>query len=67
MPLAQLHILEDTFVKIATISVPKLTYMYNQLSENEKQEFLESIAIMASNKRGGPGGRLQELEDFAAF
>ena len=49
----------NTFVKIATISVPKLTYMYNQLSEAEKQEFLESIAVLAKR------GRLRDLDEFA--
>jgi phosphatidate cytidylyltransferase len=34
----------NTFVKIATISVPKLSYMYNQLTDEEKKQFLESIS-----------------------
>lgn len=33
----------NTFVRLATISVPKLIYMYNLLSENEQVEFLEQI------------------------
>lgn len=33
----------NTFVKLATVSVPKLAYMYSLLSEQEKMEFLESI------------------------
>lgn len=35
----------NTFVKIATISVPKLTYMYNQLNDEEKKTFLQSISV----------------------
>jgi phosphatidate cytidylyltransferase len=38
----------NTFVKIATISVPKLTYMYNSLTEDEKREFLESVTLVAT-------------------
>ena len=33
----------NTFVKLATVSVPKLTYMYSMLSEQEKKLFLEMI------------------------
>lgn len=50
----------NTFVKIATISVPKLVYMYDQLSENEKKEFLKSIDVMADRNKG----RLAEFEQF---
>lgn len=50
----------NTFVKIATISVPKLTYMYNQLSDLEKKTFLESVSLAATGKRGG---RIR-LEDY---
>ncbi|CAB9507749.1 Phosphatidate cytidylyltransferase 2 [Seminavis robusta] len=42
----------NTFVKIATISVPKLTWMYNELTEEEKREFLESITMVATRKGG---------------
>jgi hypothetical protein len=34
----------NTFVKLATVSVPKLTYMYSLLSEQEKKDFLLSIS-----------------------
>jgi len=34
----------NTFVKLATISVPKLVYMYSLLSENEKIQFLDHIS-----------------------
>ena len=34
----------NTFVKLATVSVPKLTYMYSLLTEQEQMEFLETIA-----------------------
>jgi hypothetical protein len=33
----------NTFVKMTTVSVPKLIYMYNLLSDNEKREFLTQI------------------------
>ena len=49
----------NTFVKIATISVPKLTYMYNQLSDLEKKEFLESVSLAAGKRHG----RIR-LEDY---
>lgn len=41
----------NTFVKFATISVPKLSYMYSLLSESEKYEFLNSISatILTTN------------------
>ncbi|CAB9501589.1 Phosphatidate cytidylyltransferase 1 [Seminavis robusta] len=41
----------NTFVKIATISVHKMTYMYNQLTEEEKREFLESITLVATKNK----------------
>jgi len=33
----------NTFVKMATVSVPKMIYMYNLLRDDEKAEFLEQI------------------------
>ena len=33
----------NTFVKLATVSVPKLYYMYSLLSDAEKKEFLDQI------------------------
>lgn len=33
----------NSFVKLATVSVPKLVYMYQMLSDVEKQAFLEEI------------------------
>lgn len=34
----------NTFVKLAMVSVPRLTYLYSLLGEHEKKEFLKSIA-----------------------
>ena len=34
----------QTFIRFSTISVPKLTYMYSMLTEQEKLAFLESIS-----------------------
>jgi len=34
----------NTFVRMATVSAPKLVYMYSMLSDEEKRVFLESIA-----------------------
>lgn len=33
----------NTFVKLASVSVPKLVYMYSMLSDQDKLEFLEAI------------------------
>jgi len=33
----------NTFVKIDTISIPKMIYMYNLLSDTDKKEFLEAV------------------------
>jgi phosphatidate cytidylyltransferase len=41
----------NTFVKLATISVPKLVYMYSLLTENEKKSFLETIAVVGKKKK----------------
>jgi phosphatidate cytidylyltransferase len=41
----------NTFVKLATVSVPRLTYMYSLLSENEKQLFIQSIAVAGRAKK----------------
>lgn len=46
----------NTFVRMATISVPKLLYMYDLLTPAEQVEFLE--AITGGNKR-----RLQKIVD----
>ena len=51
----------NTFVKIATISVPKLTYMYHQLNDEEKKLFLESIM-----GKGRPRIRLEDFGFWAA-
>jgi len=54
----------NTFVKISTISVPKLTYMYNQLSDSEKREFLESIALVTTGRgKHRDSGRFR-LDEF---
>jgi phosphatidate cytidylyltransferase len=34
----------NTFVRMATVSAPKLVYMYNMLSDEEKRAFIDSIA-----------------------
>lgn len=47
----------NTFVKLATVSVPRLTYLYGMLSDREKVEFLRSIAA-------GPKIKIR-YEDFA--
>jgi len=39
----------NTFVKLATISVPKLLYMYSLLSERDKMLFLEQISLKATS------------------
>jgi hypothetical protein len=61
----------NTFVKLATVSVPKLFYMYGLLSDAEKKEFLDQIrqTLQAANpnnhnhhhRRGG--GR--RMDDFS--
>jgi len=40
----------NTFVKMATVSVPKMIYMYNLLREDEQAEFLERIKNLAEIK-----------------
>jgi len=34
----------NTFIRMATVSAPKLVYMYSMLSDEEKRAFLEAIA-----------------------
>jgi len=41
----------NTFVKMATISVPKMLYMYNLMKDNEQEEFLSKITEMAGRNR----------------
>lgn len=38
----------NTFVKMTTVSVPKVMYMYSLLKESEQAEFFEKIAQIAS-------------------
>lgn len=38
----------NTFVKMTTVSVPKMIYFYNLLSAQEKKEFLEAIKKLGS-------------------
>jgi len=45
----------NTFVKLATVSVPKLTYMYSLLSTQEKKDFLESISLAKAKIRSDFG------------
>jgi len=33
----------NTFVKLTTISVPKMIYMFSLLGEEEKEEFLKQV------------------------
>lgn len=40
----------NTFVKLATLSVPKVVYMYSLLDESEKAEFLNSIMEQGARK-----------------
>jgi phosphatidate cytidylyltransferase len=35
----------NTFVKLATVSVPRLTYLYSMLTDKEKKEFLKAITV----------------------
>ena len=39
----------NTFVKFRSISVPKLTYMYSLLSDQQKAEFLRIITSPLTN------------------
>lgn len=39
----------NTFVKMATISVPKMIYMYKLLKESEQEEFLAMITELSNN------------------
>lgn len=41
----------NTFVKMATVSVPKLTYLYSLLTEQEKNEFLKIISTSSRKLR----------------
>jgi len=43
----------NTFVKMATISVPKMIYMYNNLNELEQKEFLDKIIELSNYTIGG--------------
>jgi hypothetical protein len=38
----------NTFVKLTTVSVSKLLYMYKLLDDEERREFLEKITQIAS-------------------
>lgn len=40
----------NTFVAHATVSVPKMIYMYNLMKESEQQEFLERITEISGKK-----------------
>ena len=43
----------NTFVKMATVSVPKMIYMFNSLNDAEKKEFMEKIVSDAVQVVGG--------------
>jgi phosphatidate cytidylyltransferase len=51
----------NTFVKLATISVPKLVYMYNLLSEAEKKAFVDEILAKSANLQ-----IRQRLEEYSS-
>ena len=40
----------NTFVKMATVSVPKMIYMYSLMKESEQKEFLERIMEMSGKR-----------------
>lgn len=40
----------NTFVRMATVSAPKLVYMYDMLSEEEKRVFIEEISKTANRQ-----------------
>lgn len=40
----------NTFVKMATVSVPKMIYMYSLMKESEQKEFLERIMELSEKK-----------------
>lgn len=42
----------NTFIKMATVSVSKMIYMYNLLSPQEKAEFMETIKQVRRRKVG---------------
>ena len=41
----------NTFVKLATVSVPKLVYMYSMLPDNEKMEFLDALGVLGRSRK----------------
>lgn len=45
----------NTFVKLATVSVPKLVYMYQMLSTEEQQAFVEEIKNLGTTSDTGHG------------
>jgi len=55
----------NTFVRMATVSVPKLVYFYNMLTVAEKQRFLEEIVPAA--RSGGGEGRQHLLKKFQEY
>eukprot|EP00934_Nitzschia_sp_Nitz4_P004731 Nitzschia sp. Nitz4//scaffold209_size42451//29505//31061//NITZ4_007361-RA/size42451-processed-gene-0.36-mRNA-1//-1//CDS//3329541709//4721//frame0 len=52
----------NTFVKLATVSVPKLLYMFHMLSPLEQEQFVDAIRRTAGKT---VKDRLKEYEDFS--
>jgi CDP-diglyceride synthetase len=57
----------NTFVKLATISVPKLTYMYSLLSEQEKLDFLQTIGAFRAPSDGASSKQAAVVETLADY
>jgi phosphatidate cytidylyltransferase len=54
----------NTFVKMATVSVPKLYYMYSLLSETEQREFFEQIQVAFIKSRPRSNNIPRRLEEY---
>lgn len=55
----------NTFVKMATVSVPKLVYMFQMLDKTEQQAFIEEIVAASSGAGNRNGIRDLAFEDYA--
>jgi phosphatidate cytidylyltransferase len=55
----------NTFVRMATVSVPKLVYHYNMLTFAEKQEFLQEIVPSAAKSSRDGVQLLKKFQEFA--
>lgn len=54
----------NSFVKFSTVSVPKMTYMYSLLTEQEKTEFLGIVLGNVTSWRELISDELKELESY---